>query len=102
MFQRVDALVHCAAVIRSGRYDEIDEGSLREVIGVNLIGTFNIILAFAPTMVAQGSGAIVAVASVAAQRGGGLVGGAHYAASKGGVLSLMKSLARELGPAEDG
>jgi NAD(P)-dependent dehydrogenase (short-subunit alcohol dehydrogenase family) len=49
-------------------------------------------------MVAQGKGSIVNIASVAAQRGGGLVGGAHYAASKGGVLSLTKSLARELGP----
>ena len=99
VFGRVDALVHCAAVIRSGRYDEIAEESLREVIDVNLIGTFNIVGAFAPRMVAQASGAIVAVASVAAQRGGGLVGGAHYSASKGGVLSFTKSLARELGPA---
>ena len=99
MFGRVDALVHCAALVRSGRYDEIDEESFQDVIRVNLLGTFNILQAFAAVMVAQGSGAMVAVASVAAQRGGGLVGGAHYAASKGGVLSLVKSLARELGPA---
>jgi len=99
MFGHVDALVHCAALVRSGRYDEIDQKSFEDVIRVNLLGTFNIMQAFASVMVAQGSGAMVAVASVAAQRGGGLVGGAHYAASKGGVLSLVKSLARELGPA---
>jgi len=98
MFGRVDALVHCAGLVRSGRYDEIDEKSFYDVMRVNLLGTFNIMQAFASVMVAQGSGAMVAVASVAAQRGGGLVGGAHYAASKGGVLSLVKSLARELGP----
>ena len=98
-FDRVDALIHCAGIIRGGRYDEIGETDFDDVIAINLTGTFNIIRAFASTMVAQGSGSIVNVASVAAQRGGGLVGGSHYAASKGGVLSLTKSLAREIGPA---
>ena len=95
---RVDALVHCAGIIRSGTYDKIDGKDFDEVIAVNLRGAFNIIRTFASVMVAQGNGSIVNIASVAAQRGGGLVGGAHYAASKGGVLSLTKSLARELGP----
>lgn len=95
----VDALIHCAAVIRSGRYDEIADKDFDDVIAINLTGAFNIARGFAPAMAAQGAGSIVYVASVAAQRGGGLVGGAHYAASKGGVLSLAKSLARELAPA---
>ena len=97
-FHRVDALIHCAGIIRSGKYDEISKNDFDEVVAVNLSGAFNIIRSFTPTMVAQRAGSIVNVASVAAQRGGGLVGGAHYAASKGGVLSLTKSLARELGP----
>ena len=97
-FNRVDALVHCAGIIRSGKYDEISSNDFDEVIAVNLTGAFNIIRAFSFMMVAQKAGSIVNVASVAAQRGGGLVGGSHYAASKGGVLSLTKSLARELGP----
>jgi NAD(P)-dependent dehydrogenase (short-subunit alcohol dehydrogenase family) len=97
-FDRVDVLVHCAGIIRSGRYDEINGKDFDEVIAVNLTGAFNVIRAFTPMMIAQGMGSIVNVASVAAQRGGGLVGGSHYAASKGGVLSLTKSLARELGP----
>jgi NAD(P)-dependent dehydrogenase (short-subunit alcohol dehydrogenase family) len=98
-FDRVDALIHCAAIIRSGKYDEISEKDFDEVVAVNMTGAFNIARAISPQMVAQGAGSIVYVASVAAQRGGGLFGGAHYAASKGGVLSLTKSLARELGPA---
>jgi NAD(P)-dependent dehydrogenase (short-subunit alcohol dehydrogenase family) len=98
-FDRVDALIHCAGIIRGGRYDEIGETDFEDVISINLTGAFNVIRAFAPTMAAQGSGSIVNVASVAAQRGGGLVGVSHNAASKGGVLSLTKSLARELGPA---
>jgi NAD(P)-dependent dehydrogenase (short-subunit alcohol dehydrogenase family) len=98
VFDRIDAVIHCAGVIRSGRYDEIGRQDFDEVIAVNLSGAFNVLRAFTPTMVAQRAGSIVTVASVAAQRGGGLVGGSHYAASKGGVLSLTKSLARELGP----
>jgi NAD(P)-dependent dehydrogenase (short-subunit alcohol dehydrogenase family) len=97
-FNHVDALIHCAGVIRSGRYDEISRTDFDEVIAINLSGAFNILRAFAPKMVEQRAGSIVNVASVAAQRGGGLVGGSHYAASKGGVLSLTKSFARELGP----
>jgi NAD(P)-dependent dehydrogenase (short-subunit alcohol dehydrogenase family) len=71
-----------------GPCDEIGEKDFDDVVAINLTGAFNIISSFALTMVAQGSGSIVSVASVAAQRGGGLVGGSHYAASKVGVLSL--------------
>lgn len=95
---RIDAVVHCAGIIRSGGFEQISEQEFDEVLAVNLTGAFNVAHAFAPVLAAQGAGSIVYVASVAAQRGGGLVGGAHYAASKGGVLSLTKSLARELGP----
>lgn len=95
---RVDALVHCAAIMKSAPYDGIAEADFDEIISINLVGAFNIVQAVASTMVRQGSGSIVNVSSVAAQRGGGLFGGSHYAASKGGVLSLTKSLARELGP----
>jgi NAD(P)-dependent dehydrogenase (short-subunit alcohol dehydrogenase family) len=95
---QIDALVHCAGIIRSGDFRQISEKEFDDVIAVNLTGAFNVAFAFSPAMAANGTGSIVNVASVAAQRGGGLVGGAHYAASKGGVLSLTKSLARELGP----
>lgn len=97
-FGRIDALVHSAAIIRSGRFQDISEKDFDDVLAVNLTGAFNVARAFAPPMMAQGSGSVVNVASVAAQRGGGLFGGAHYAASKGGVLSLTRTLARELGP----
>ena len=98
-FDRVDALIHCAGIIRGGWYEAIGETDFDDVIAINLMGAFNIIRAFASTIVAQSSGSFVNAASVAAQRGGRLVGGSHYAASKGGVLSLTKSLAPENGPA---
>ncbi|WP_211390060.1 SDR family NAD(P)-dependent oxidoreductase [Agrobacterium tumefaciens] len=96
-FGRVDALIHCAGVMRAAKFEEISEQDLTDVLSVNLAGTFNIVGAFSPSMIAQGSGSIVNVSSVAAQRGGGLFGGSHYAASKGGVLSFTRTLAREFG-----
>jgi NAD(P)-dependent dehydrogenase (short-subunit alcohol dehydrogenase family) len=98
-FGRVDALIHSAGVMRPAKFSEISQDEYDLVMSVNLAGTFNIATAFALTMAEQKSGSIVNVASVAAQRGGGLFGGAHYAASKGGVLSMSKTLARELGAA---
>jgi NAD(P)-dependent dehydrogenase (short-subunit alcohol dehydrogenase family) len=71
-----------------------------KVIGVNLIGTFNVLRLAAEAMArneptADGErGVIVNTASVAAFEG--QVGQAAYAASKGGVVSLTLPAAREL------
>jgi NAD(P)-dependent dehydrogenase (short-subunit alcohol dehydrogenase family) len=94
---RVDALVHSAGIMKPAKFDEITPAEYDLIMSVNLAGTFNIVTSCATLMARQKSGSIVNVASVAAQRGGGLFGGAHYAASKGGVLSMTKTLARELG-----
>jgi NAD(P)-dependent dehydrogenase (short-subunit alcohol dehydrogenase family) len=98
-FGRVDALIHSAGLMRPAKFDEITAQEYELIMSVNLAGTFNIVTPFAMSMAQQKSGSIVNVASVAAQRGGGLFGGAHYAASKGGVLSMTRTLARELGSA---
>lgn len=61
------------------------------VIDVNLLGAWRTMKAVLPEMVARGSGAIVATASV-----GGLVGAAGlspYVASKHGVVGLVRSVA---------
>jgi NAD(P)-dependent dehydrogenase (short-subunit alcohol dehydrogenase family) len=69
------------------------------VIGVNLIGTFNVVRLAAAAMVGNdpdeegGRGVIVNTASVAAFDG--QIGQAAYAASKGGVASMTLPLARE-------
>ena len=73
------------------------------VVGVNLIGTFNLVRLAAAEMVARtppGSddgglrGVIVNCASIAAYDG--QVGQSAYAASKGGIVALTLPLAREL------
>jgi NAD(P)-dependent dehydrogenase (short-subunit alcohol dehydrogenase family) len=71
------------------------------VIGVNLIGTFNVIR-LAATTIAQGEprtadgerGVIINTASVAAFDG--QIGQAAYSASKGGVVGMTLPIAREL------
>lgn len=67
----------------------------------NLDTVFNVTRAVLPTMLAQKSGRIINIASIAAVSGGRLVRNATaYAAAKAGVIGLTKSLAIEV--AEDG
>jgi NAD(P)-dependent dehydrogenase (short-subunit alcohol dehydrogenase family) len=74
--------------------------SFAKVIGVNLIGTFNVLRLAAEAMARNEPGAggergvIINTASVAAFEG--QIGQAAYAASKGGVVSLTLPAAREL------
>jgi NAD(P)-dependent dehydrogenase (short-subunit alcohol dehydrogenase family) len=75
--------------------------SFRNVVDVNLVGTFNVIRLAAAAMVRNEPtpdgerGVIVNTASNAAYDG--QIGQAAYAASKGGVVSLTLPIARELG-----
>ena len=96
-FGRIDFLVTSAGVLRRTAFQEIlpDEWDL--VLAVNLRGTYLCCKAVVPTMIKQGAGAIVNVASLAG-RSVSVLGGAHYTASKHGVIGLSRHIARELGP----
>lgn len=98
LWGRIDVLVNNAGITQARRTADIAAADYDRVMDTNLRGTLHMSQAVIPTMIAQKSGSIVCMASIAAQRGGGFVGGAHYAASKGGVLGLVKAMARELGP----
>ena len=94
---RLDAVISCAAIITAKGLTEMDQAHWRRVLDINLTGTFLVIQAAAARMRAARSGSIVCIASDAGVRGGGgLIADAAYAASKAGVLSLVKSVAREL------
>jgi NAD(P)-dependent dehydrogenase (short-subunit alcohol dehydrogenase family) len=75
-------------------------GPFETVVGVNLIGTFNVLRLAAAAMAAnepdaEGErGAVVMTASIAAFDG--QIGQAAYAASKGGVVALTLPTARDL------
>ncbi len=75
---------------------ELSDAEWRSAIDHNLDGSFRMVRAVAPHMIAAGGGQIVLVCSGRAVHGGASYG--SYAASKGGILSLTKVLQWELGP----
>lgn len=107
-FGALHGLVNCAGVVMGeklvGRDGPHRLDSFARVVGVNLVGTFNMTrLAVAAIVKAAPGpdgerGVVVNTASVAAYDG--QVGQAAYAASKGGIVAMTLPLAREL--ARDG
>jgi 2-hydroxycyclohexanecarboxyl-CoA dehydrogenase len=93
----VNILVTSAGLAAWDDFDTITPERWRQVIDVNLTGTFNACQAALPDMLAARWGRIVTISSSSAQRGSPKM--AHYAAAKGGVIVLTKSLAREYAPA---
>ena len=92
---QIDILMHTAGVGPRQPVLEMSDQEWREVIGVNLDGTFYVTRAVGRAMAARGSGTMILMAS---DRGlYGLAQGSHYSASKGGVIAYTKSLALELG-----
>lgn len=94
---RVDVLVNNAGLIAGGPYTQIDLAEWQRLIDANLTGAYLCSRAVAPLMTEQKSGRIINISSISAQTGG-VSGGVHYAASKGGMLSMTKTLARDLAP----
>ena len=77
-------------------FEEIDLDTWDRVMRVNVRGTWLMTRAVAPLLRASGSGRIVNVASDTALWGAPRL--LSYVASKGAVISMTRSLARELGP----
>jgi len=91
---RIDILVANAGIFSRGPVAELTPQAWRDMIDVNLTGVFNAIRAVVPPMVAQGSGRVVATASMAGKLGAPMM--SHYSASKWGIIGLVKSVALEL------
>ena len=94
----IDGLVNCAAIatgIGGKMADEIDIETWDRVMTVNVRGTWLAVKAFSPALRKAGNGKIVNVASDTAMWGAPRL--LHYVASKGAVISMTRSLARELG-----
>ncbi len=92
---RIDVLVNNAGISSIMPAETISLTEYRRVLEVNLVAPFLLAKAFGTTMLAQGSGSIVNVASIA-----GLVGvsdRAAYNASKHGLIGLTRTLAAEWG-----
>jgi NAD(P)-dependent dehydrogenase (short-subunit alcohol dehydrogenase family) len=95
--------VTCAGIATPGRIlgkrGPLALDTFKQVIEVNLVGTFNVVRLAAEAMTANepidgDRGVVVMTASIAAFDG--QIGQAAYAASKGGVVGLTLSAARDL------
>ena len=95
-FGRVDGLVNNAGIMPQSQFTDMTVEEWREVIDVDLTGSFLCTKAVLPGMLRNGAGSIVMISSRLGQIG--FAGVSHYAAAKAGVLALTKSLAKEVGP----
>ena len=95
-FQRIDILINNAGVTRDNLLARMKPEEWREVLDINLTGTFNCTRAVIKPLLKQKSGGrIINITSVAGLYGNS--GQANYAAAKGGVISFTRTLAKELG-----
>jgi 3-oxoacyl-[acyl-carrier protein] reductase len=95
-FGCLDVLVHNAGIWKRAPILELDARVLDETIDVNLKSAFHLSRWAGESMVRAGRGSLIHVSSTAGQRGEAFY--SPYAATKGGLISLVKSLAAELGP----
>ena len=93
-FSKIDILVNNAGITRDNFLMKMTEEQWDQVIDVNLKGVFNCCRFGALMMSEKQYGKIINIASASAQMGN--IGQVNYAASKGGVISITKTLAKEL------
>jgi 3-oxoacyl-[acyl-carrier protein] reductase len=94
-FGRCDILVNNAGISAIGKpLHEVAPETWDEVMATNLRGPYLMIRAFAPLMIAAGTGHIINISSLAGHNP--LKNGAPYAASKWGLNGLTYSVAEEL------
>lgn len=90
---KVDILVSNAGIVKSGDIYNLTPAMFAQVTNVNLNGYFNVVKAFAPSMLEKKSGSIIQINSKSGRKGSFKNGA--YAASKFGGVGLTQSLALE-------
>lgn len=95
-FGQLDVLINSAGINIRGPIDEITPESFRQVMDVNVNGTWNACRAVTPHMKSRQKGSIINIASTL-----GVVGMANrtpYTSSKGAVVQMTRALGVELAP----
>lgn len=93
----IDGVINAAGIMLTGPTIDMTAETWRQVIDVNLSGSFHVIKAALPWLQRNQGATIVNIASGAGilPNAPGLVA---YAASKGGVIAMTKALASDLAP----
>lgn len=91
---QVDILVNNAGWDMFKPFLKTEPDFWQKIISINLVGALNMLHCVLPGMVARGGGKVVSIASDAGRVGSS--GEAVYSACKGGIISITKTLAREL------
>jgi 3-oxoacyl-[acyl-carrier protein] reductase len=94
---QLDVLVCNAAIAEEGFVVRLAEDVWERVVATTLTGAFHCLQSAGAVMQAQGHGAVLLIGSLSGLRG--RAGQAPYAAAKAGLLGLMRTGAREWGPA---
>lgn len=95
-FKDIYALVNNAGIIRIGRpFEEVDNKEWNTVFNINFMGVVNCCKAVLPTLKKNKKGKIVNMSSLSAHTGGMAVTPA-YAASKAAIMSVTRSIAKQV------
>lgn len=94
---RIDILINNAGLLLPGTIEETSDEIIDDTLAVNVKGILYAIRAVSPPMKEQRYGRILNVASITGKSGDNSTVFA-YGASKGAVISLTRSVARQLGP----
>jgi len=93
-FGHVDILVNNAGITRDKTFAKMTHELWREVLDVDLTGPAQLTHAILPAMIEAGWGRVIFITSIIGQMGN--FGQSNYAVAKGGLISLTKTLAREV------
>ena len=93
-FDKVDVIFNCAGFVHSGTIVECEDADWDFSFDLNVKSLFRLCRAFLPSMIKNGGGSIINMASVASS----IIGVPHrcvYGASKAAVIGLTKSIAAD-------
>jgi SDR family mycofactocin-dependent oxidoreductase len=91
---RLDVVVANAGICIMAPWDQVTPEIFRDTIDINLVGTWNTVMATAPHLVRNGGGSIILTSSAAGLKGLPFL--VPYVASKHGVTGLARAFAHEL------
>ncbi|ASW55492.1 SDR family NAD(P)-dependent oxidoreductase [Plantactinospora sp. KBS50] len=98
-YGRLDIVVNCAGATKNVPHHDLDGISVADwnrILGVNVVGAWNVVKAAAPHLRASPIGAVVNISSMAGIRVTG--SSLPYSVSKAALNQLTRALAKALGP----